>query len=629
MIDYKINNKFDFQYSSMNGYVEGLYQKIIDKRMTSEFAVKEILAEAEEPFFTRNDDKNPPVGFWRGEFWGKWIISAIRACKYKKNEKLESIIRTSVEKIIATADENGYIGTYQNPSLILPCSKDEGFRAVGFRCDFCWNIWCQKYTLWGLIEAYELFHDKNILESAEKLANQLIDTVHKTGVNPCETGTFYGVASGSIMKPMLRLYRHTENQKILDFAISIADGFEDNTTKCIKIIKNSLAGLPVHLWNFKNPQATAKRKFDNQKAYEMMSCFEGICELYRITGVEKYFTASKRFYDLLIDYEYNRLMSVGYNDRFLFAASLEDAVTELCDIIHFMRLTEDLFKLTGETRYLDFYENAFFNPFLGSIMRDGSYGARAARSMSYHITEYNVVDMKYNHCCVNNMPRTFESTAKMITATNEDGIFINLYIPSETTLDDASIKIGEGYTQYCSTKIEIDAKKPTKIHLRIPSWSLETTIQAGDVSHMPESGGFYAVSVPSGKTVIDAQFDETPRIQNADHPRDMFPMTPFMKKRYDLEMPADVTEENKATICIGPMLLAMTTQLGTSWETMMQRQSLNDRVQKCKAIPTAKEGMLCSYDVTFTTKNGEETLPMCDYATASNRFIPEDFSIFI
>ena len=629
MIDYQIQDKFQFQYSSMSGYTEELYNKIIDNRMTSDFAVQEILAEAERPFFKRNDDESAPVGWWRGEFWGKWIISAVRACKYKKNEKLEGIIRNSVEKIMATADENGYIGTYQNPALILPCSKDEGVKAVGFRCDFCWNIWCQKYTLWGLIEAYELFGDKKMLESAEKHANQLIDTVHKTGVNPCETGTFYGVASGSIMKPMLKLYRHTGNQKLLDFAFSIADGFEDDETKCIKIIKNSLAGLPVHLWNYKNPMAAAKRRFDNQKAYEMMSCFEGICELYRLTGIEKYFTASKKFYDLLIDYEYNRLMSVGYNDRFLFAASIEDAVTELCDIIHYMRITEDLFKLTGDTKYLDHYENAFLNPFLGSIMRDGSYGSRATRSMSHHITEYNVVGMKYNQCCVNNMPRTFESTAKLITAKNMDGFFVNLYIPSEAEIDGTKIKIGDGYTQYCATSIEIESEKPQKIYFRIPSWSEHTTILCKDETHKPECGRFYPITVEAGKTIVDMQFDQTPRILYADYPRDMFPMTPFMKKRYDLEMPAEVTNDNKATICIGPMLLAMTTQLGTSWEVMTQRPTVNGLVKKCKATPIAKDGMLCCYDVTFYTKNSEETIPMCDFASASNRFIPEDFSIFV
>ena len=207
----KVENRVSPVRVSLNGFVGELYGKVIEKRMTSDFAVKNILAEAEEPFFSKSDDEKAPVGFWRGEFWGKWIIGAVRACKYQKNEKLEAIIRESVDKIIKTADENGYVGTYRDATRVMPCNKEEARKAVGFPCDFCWNIWCQKYTLWALIEASELFGDKEILTVAKKLADQLIDNVHRLGVSPCETGTFFGVASGSIMKPMLLLYGYTQS----------------------------------------------------------------------------------------------------------------------------------------------------------------------------------------------------------------------------------------------------------------------------------------------------------------------------------------------------------------------------------------------------------------------------------
>ncbi|MBQ9761365.1 MAG: glycoside hydrolase family 127 protein [Clostridia bacterium] len=629
MIDYKIKDKFELQHASFFGYTEEIYQKIIDRRMTSDFAVENVLAEAEEQFITRIDDKYAPVGMWRGEFWGKWIISAVRACKYKKNAKLAGIIRKSVDKIIATANEDGYIGTYQNSKLILPCTKEEGLRAIGFRCDFCWNIWCEKYTLWGLIEAYELLGDQNILESAEKMAIQIIDTVHETGVNPCETGTFFGVASGSIMKPILSLYRITGNQRLLDFAIEIADGFERDDVRSIKLIKNSLNDLPIHLWNYSNPFAVAKRKFDNQKAYEMMSCFEGICELYRLTGIEKYFVASKKFYDLLIKYEYNRLFSVGFNDRFLFASSVEDAISEPCDIVHFLRLTEDLYRLTGDVAYLDYYEKAFLNAFLASPTRDGTWGARAIRSMSHHVAEYDVVDMKHNQCCVNNLPRTFASTADLMATANENGVFLNLYLPSEINAKKAKITVSDGYTQYCKVSVKIDATEAVTVHFRIPEWSIHTTITCNGTEYKAHPCTYVAVPVAVGESQVDIQFDNTPRVQYCDLPRDMLPLTPFYQMRYDMHSPAEHTRENRATLCIGPILLALTTQLGTDWRTITERATVNGKCKQCTATPTNHEGMLCSYDVTFEIENGTETLPMCDYASASNRFVENDFSIFV
>ena len=629
MVNYKVNDKITPQASLLHGYTEALYQKVITQRMTSDFAVNEILAEAEKQFFTRDDDKNAPVGFWRGEFWGKWIISAVRACKYQKNEKLEEIVRNSVYKIMATANEDGYIGTYKNSKLILPCTKEEGMKAVGFRCDFCWNIWCQKYTLWGLLEAYELFSDKKILESAEKLANQIVDTVHETGVNPCETGTFYGVASGSIMKPMLILYRHTENKKFLDFAISIADGFENDEAKCIKIIKKSLLGIPVHLWNHDNPIAVGRGMPTSQKAYEMMSCFEGICELYRFTGIEKYLTATKKFFDLLIEYEFNRIFSVGFNDRFLYAASVEDAVSEPCDIVHYMRLAADLYQLTGYTFYLDCYENAFLNPFLASITRDGSWGARAVRSMSHHVLEYNIVDMKYNHCCVNNVPRSFEHASKTAIASSQDGIFVNLYLPLESKCGGDTVVIGEGYTQYCKVDVSLSLDAAKTVSFRIPAWSKKTEICYHGVTYTPDCGGYFAISAVQGKSTVTIQFDQTPRLIKGSYFRDIFPLTPYLSTRYNMHVPAQSTNENKATLCIGPMLLALSVELGTDWETIVNRPSINEVCTECTAKPVAHDGMLCSYEVTFQTKNKTETLPMCDYASASNRFQENDFSIFV
>lgn len=82
---YKIENCVKPLRVRLNGFVGELYGKVIEKRMTCDFAVENILAEAEEPFFSKSDDVKAPVGFWRGEFWGKWLISAVRACKYEKS----------------------------------------------------------------------------------------------------------------------------------------------------------------------------------------------------------------------------------------------------------------------------------------------------------------------------------------------------------------------------------------------------------------------------------------------------------------------------------------------------------------------------------------------------------------
>ena len=74
------------------------------------------------------------------------------------------------------------------------------------------------------------------------------------------------------------------------------------------------------------------------KAYEMTSCFDGILEMYRITGEEKLLKASEALYEILIKYESNILGSVGYCERYQHAADYADSATEICDVLHWMRL---------------------------------------------------------------------------------------------------------------------------------------------------------------------------------------------------------------------------------------------------------------------------------------------------
>ena len=205
------------------GAVEEKFERFIYERMLSDKAKNVILKEAEDAFANCVDDADAPLGIWQGEFWGKLIVSACRACKYTGNGDLKNTIRESVHRIMGFAREDGYLGTYKDEKLVFRAPIEFGREKMGWDCNWNWNIWCRKYTLWALLEAYELLGEPEILDLAEKSTLQLIDMLEDMGAKICETGTFYGLPSGSIMKPVLILYRHTENRRFLDFALEIAD----------------------------------------------------------------------------------------------------------------------------------------------------------------------------------------------------------------------------------------------------------------------------------------------------------------------------------------------------------------------------------------------------------------------
>jgi len=595
------------------------------------------------------------------------MISACGCYQYTQDETMKEFIRGSVSRVCAFQRENGYLGTYKNERQIFVTEPWNGTEKLGNPVNWTWNIWCTKYTLWGMLEAYQVLADPHILECAGKMADHLIHMLKSMGAWITETGTFFGLPSGSILKPMLILYRLTENRRYLDFAQSIADQWEDEETCCMKIVKMSLQKVPIHHWadtihkipvrSTGNPfypegEPAVRKEAMNQpetalKVYEMQSCFEGLLELYQITGCSKYLQATINFFDLMIQDEYNTLFSVGYNDLFLNARKVANSISEICDVIHFMRLGCDLFELTKDPKYLDYVELAFYNPFLAGVVRDGSWAARGVRNSEGHLYAKVQAGFTKNHCCTNNMPRGFVRTVTDMVSSNEEGVYINLYSacnamvhPNEN--ESVHIQISEGYLSSCHVRIEVNAaeNKPQtnpnqKIFLRIPSWSLCTQVICnGAAEGNPRPGQYMALPMQAGSTQIEIFFDQRPRILSGKFKTDQYVLTPYMKKRYisgeSMIHPEVIRENNAARICVGPVLLAASLDLGSSKRELFDHRPVStnsDSGEEGLASVRVSENEQnriihaanAYYDVTFTWEDGENlTLPMADFASVSD-----------
>jgi len=249
MISYKIQNKISraaLDSIRVGGYYGDSIDTFLEGRVTSEYAQKIAYKEAEDAFVNQLDDKTA-AGLWQGEFWGKWIISACRAAKYLNSDDLRTFIHNGAKKLMTLQRADGYLGTYKNSSYVFPPSEEEAIKALGFPARWNWNIWCRKYTFWGMLEAYDLIGDKDILNCARGIADHLIGELDVLGVELGDTGTFNGLASCSIMKPMLILYRITEDEKYLKFCKGVADRWE-NSDIMPGLIANSLSGKRIREW---------------------------------------------------------------------------------------------------------------------------------------------------------------------------------------------------------------------------------------------------------------------------------------------------------------------------------------------------------------------------------------------
>lgn len=641
-IPYSVPNKhMTAQLGSIriDGEIGTRFDRFVHERISGEFAVKEILHEALECFADQYDDEFASC-MWRGEFWGKQILSACRVCQMKEDPELKEVIRSSAYDLLTYQREDGYLSTYRDSEKISPCSEEEGIREHGGGLFYNWNIWGQKYTLWALIECALLLDDDYILSCCQKMADFIVGQIQKRQIRVRDIGVMHGMAAGSILKPMLILYRLTGKEEYLSLCLSIAEDFDREDGARPNLLRNAFSDQSPYIWY----------DSDNgwySKAYEMMSCYDGILELYRVTGCTLYLEAVKAFWVILYKYESNILGSVGYCERFAEAASYCDAATEICDVIHWMRICYELFLLTGEIQYMDAFERAYLNAFLAGVYEDGRTGAFFVRSAGRHSIADPQVETKYQHCCVNNIARGFVNAAQAAITTTADGYVVNLYTPTRVKIGDASFRISSGYVDGGSHTITIRGAKPgDQLHLRMPSWCREITVRTDlkTMDTVSAAGGSYlSLTLTKADTVLRLSYDMTPEIIEVpcdylhtggfcDLPKDDYHHQRWVDPGNGLCDHSVMLSHPMAVIRRGPLMLARSRRLGPtakgcSMEEMFSGVTVYGKKTQCTASIIRHSHFLAVCRVTLKTDEDIYEYVMCDYASAANRDV-EDAKFF-
>ena len=609
----------------LDGEIGARFDRFCHERISGQFAINEILRETEECFRDKFDDEFC-AGKWRGEFWGKQILSAVRVCRMKNDPALKEDIRASAYRILSCQQADGYLGTYKNGDSVFPADINQAIIELGWECNYNWNIWGQKYTLWALLECALLLDERYILACCERMADHILSLMDRLGARVKDTGVMHGMASCSILKPMLLLYRLTGRQEYLDFCLKIAFEWERGDGECPNLITNALGGVPPEKW------------YDGEwypKAYEMTSCFDGLIELYRVTGEGLYLKAAKAFWEMLKKHESNILGSVGYCERYASAASYQDSATEICDVLHWMRLSHELFMLTGEAKYMEAFEKAFLNAFLAGIYEDGRGGAFFVRAAGRHSDGDPQVETKYQHCCVNNAARGFTNAAESAMTECADGYMVNLWMQSRVRFGKTNFRITAGYIDRGSVSIiarEMEAGK--KLYLRIPEWSKETVlVRNGEETILRAAGTYYAIDLPAGDSLTQIRFDMTPEVIDltgvccGNLPADDYHAQRWVDTNQGPCGKTLLLTHPMSVVRRGPVMLARSKKLGCSEEEMFSGETVHGKQAACAAQMILHGRLQTACRVTLTTADGEKEYLMCDVASAANKSL-EDAKYF-
>ncbi|MDO5572254.1 MAG: glycoside hydrolase family 127 protein [Bacteroidales bacterium] len=442
-----------FNNIKIKGYVGTRINQCIEERVK-----KENIKELTDAFKLKNEKSR-----WQTEFWGKWVLGAIESWKYKNDPVLYNMIKTSAYDIISTQEKDGYIGNY----------------APEFQLNQ-WDVWGQKYTMLGLLNYYLISKDKKALEASKKMFSHLNKQLSDKKLRIIDTGNYHGMASSSILEPILLLYKITNNKKYLVFCEEIVNQWENSDgPHLISYSNKNVADRFPHPQHWFSPE-------NGQKAYEMMSCYEGLLELYKITNNKSFLDAINNTFNNIVNNEINIAGSGSAFECWYHGKEMETIPTyhtmETCVTFTWMQFCKRIYKLTNDPKIIDQIEKSMYNALMASFKGDGSQISKYSPLIGYHTPGEEQCGLHIN-CCNANGPRAFAMIPELTYTLNNDTININLFLDSEAKFVINKNKVGitqkTDYPKTAPITINISLEKAQKYDLaiRIPSWSEKNIIK--------------------------------------------------------------------------------------------------------------------------------------------------------
>ena len=468
------DNRFRYE-----GFVDRVFRFVSEKQLMR----TELWARFVQQF---REDADYDAG-WRGEYWGKMMRGACFVYAYTRDPALYRVLCDTVCDLMTTADENGRISTYH----------------VSHELDG-WDLWGRKYVLLGMQYFFEICEDEVLRERiVRSMCAQMDEIIAKVGaekgkkpITSC-TRHWRGLNSSSLLEPVVRLYRLTGRKAYFDFSKYIVDGGGTDVENIFKLAYED------RMYPYQYPVT---------KAYEMMSCFEGLLEFYRITGEPWYRDAVIRFADKILESDFTVTGCCGCTHELFDHSTVRQANTtngaiqqETCVTVTLMKLLHQLTCLTGNAKYADAFERSFYNAYLGSLNTEDvtqptvmgahpdwvieplpfdSYSPLTAGTRGNGIGGLKVMsDRHYYGCCACIGAAGIGLVPKMQIMSCEDGFAINLYIRGSVRTRtpsgrEAVFTFDTAYPKHGKVDIELrlQSSERFRILLRNPCWSKETAV---------------------------------------------------------------------------------------------------------------------------------------------------------
>ena len=560
----------------LDGVIGQRMQQCMDQRLLNQDVERLVL-----PFRIRNDGPDK----FRGEFWGKWFTGLVLAFYYQPNQTTRSKMDEAIAEIGKTQSDDGCISTYDDET-------QHGH----------WDVWSRKYVLLGLVHYYQETGDESVLSIAKRMVQHFQTQVGPGKINLGDTGhwAWEGLAPNSILEPIALLYQITGDDVYKESMQWIVDSWK----RASQYLPNGLRLVDAAL------AGTAAQNIGNYKAYEQMSCFEGLYEAYRATGEQSYFDACVALAERIRDEELT-VVGSGSNHECWFGGKQQqteiwEQALETCVTVTWIKLCYRLLKMTGNVQWADEMEKALYNALSASVTPDGSWWSYYSPLIGERVASHYQFEEIGLSCCVANGPRALMLSPQWAIMQDDEGPIINLYESASATIDDQgrsyTIHVTSNYPYDGQVKITLAGADQSLIdlRLRIPDWSKHSSVHInGD--EFPAVAGRY-------KSIKRVWLDGDELILNLD------------MRAFVMSAPSGAPQ---LSVQRGPLVLALDNRLNQAsretYRLLVNEDGSIDGQVVASTDPTIAFAfeVPCEYHRVHIIKE-RHALTLCDYASAGN-----------
>jgi len=220
-------------------------------------------------------------------------------------------------------------------------------------------------------------------------------------------------------------------------------------------------------------------------AVRAMYMYTGAADVAAFTGDTGYMKAMETVWQDVVYrnmYITGGIGSSGSNEGFSVDYDLpnEQAYCETCASVGMVFWNQRMNALTGDAKYIDVLEKSLYNGALDGLSLSGDrffYGNPLASTGRATRREWFGTA-----CCPANIARLIASLGDYVYGKNETGIWVNLFVGSDTKLNigknEVAVKMETNYPLDGKVKINIDPVKPASfaLHIRKPGWCSGTAV---------------------------------------------------------------------------------------------------------------------------------------------------------